>query len=178
MNVVEYAVKFEKLVNFCPHYNGADYEGSKCIKFESGLRFEINQGISYQEIRRFPMLVNKCRIYDEDIGDHLAHYKSLSEKKGKNQYRGNSYSAPADKGNQRVSDEKRPSGGDTLASIKCFKCGELGRRTSECKNKVLRCFKYGKIGHRIADCKSDGLTCYKYGEQGHISTNCHKMKKV
>lgn len=29
MTVVEYAVKFEELVKFCPHYNGRDVEGSK-----------------------------------------------------------------------------------------------------------------------------------------------------
>lgn len=32
--VAEYAAKFEELVKFCPHYNGAAAEASKCIKFE------------------------------------------------------------------------------------------------------------------------------------------------
>ncbi|XP_050890692.1 uncharacterized protein LOC127096120 [Lathyrus oleraceus] len=71
--------------------------------------------------------------------------------KGKHHYRGKLYSAPADKGKQRVSDEKRPGGGETPASIKCFKCGELGHHTNECKNEVLRCFKYGKTSHHITD---------------------------
>lgn len=57
--VVEYASKFKELVKFCPYYNSGTAEGSKCIKFESGLRPEIKQGIRYQEIRRFFVLVNK-----------------------------------------------------------------------------------------------------------------------
>lgn len=37
LTVVEYAIKFEELVKFYPPYNGVTAEGSKCIKFESGL---------------------------------------------------------------------------------------------------------------------------------------------
>ena len=48
MIVVEYVVKFEALVNFCPCYNRVDAETSKCLKFENGLRPEIKQGIGYQ----------------------------------------------------------------------------------------------------------------------------------
>lgn len=84
MTVAEYVAKFEKMLKFCPHYNGATIEGSKCIKFENGLCPEIKQGIQYQEICRFYMLGSKCRIYDEDSRACFAHYKSLSENKGKN----------------------------------------------------------------------------------------------
>lgn len=58
--VTEYTAKFEELVMFCPHYNNVLVEGSKCIKFESGLYPEIKQGIGYQEIRQIFVLVNKC----------------------------------------------------------------------------------------------------------------------
>lgn len=140
-------------------------EGSTCIKFESGLHPEIKQDIGYHEIRQFTMSVNKCRIYDEDIMARFVHYKSLSEKKAKNQYHSKSYNASTDKGKHRASDEKKLSMGDTSTSIKC---GELGHRANECKNKVLRYFKYGKPRQSISDCKNDGLTCYNCGEQGHI----------
>ena len=47
MTVAEYAVRFEELVKFCPHYNIPTAEVSKCIKFENGLRPEIKHGIRY-----------------------------------------------------------------------------------------------------------------------------------
>lgn len=96
MIVVEYATKFEELVKFCPHYHNIVVEESKCVMFESGLRPKI-KGISYHEICKFPTLVKKCRIYDEDSKAKSSHYKSLSERRGKNQSRGNSYSVPPDK---------------------------------------------------------------------------------
>lgn len=64
------------------------------------------------------MLVNKCRIYDEDSKACSPHYNSFSEKKGKNQYRGKLYSTPVDKGKHMASYDKRPSGGETFATIK------------------------------------------------------------
>ncbi|MCI66623.1 hypothetical protein A2U01_0087881, partial [Trifolium medium] len=41
MSVAEYAAKFEDLLRYCPHYNAAENETSKCVKFESGSRPEI-----------------------------------------------------------------------------------------------------------------------------------------
>lgn len=172
MTIVEYAAKFEELVKFCPYYNGAYVEGSKCIKCENGLRPKINHGIGYQEIHRFPTLVNKFRIYNEDYRARYAHYKSVSGRNGENKYKGKPYSAPADRGKQRVADEKKPSGEGTLASVKYFKCGELGHRANECKNNILRCFKCGKTHHYAVGCMIDGPNCHNYSEQGHISTNC------
>lgn len=59
-------------------------EGSKCIKFENLLLPKIKQGIIYQEICKFPTLVNKCKIHDEGCMVHSAHYKSVSDRKGNN----------------------------------------------------------------------------------------------
>ena len=97
-SVGEYASKFEELVKFCPNYNTAGSERSKCLKFVNGLRPEIRQGMGYQEIRQFSVLVNKSRIYDEDSKAHFTHYRNLGDKKGKGQYIGKPYVAPADRG--------------------------------------------------------------------------------
>lgn len=78
--VAEYAIRFEELVKFCPYYNSAEAEGS--IKFENGLHSKIKLGINYQEIRQFPMLVNKCKIFDEDNIAKSSYYKSINENKG------------------------------------------------------------------------------------------------
>ncbi|XP_050885288.1 uncharacterized protein LOC127088774 [Lathyrus oleraceus] len=81
--VVEYAAKFEELIKFCPHYNTANAERSKCLKFVNGLRPDIKKAMGYQQITRFYELVNKSRIYDEDSRGNAAHYKSLHDKKEK-----------------------------------------------------------------------------------------------
>lgn len=47
MTLSEYSSKFKELVNFFPHYNSAEAEGPKCIKFERCLRSEIKLGIGY-----------------------------------------------------------------------------------------------------------------------------------
>ncbi|XP_058783736.1 uncharacterized protein LOC131658461 [Vicia villosa] len=81
-SVFEYAAKFGELAKFYQHYDGPTGEFSKCIKFENGLRPEIKKAISYQKIRVFADLVDSFRIYEED---NNAHYRVISEKRGKSQ---------------------------------------------------------------------------------------------
>lgn len=83
MIVTKYAGKLEELSRFCPYYNGADAEGSKCVKLESELRPEIKYFIGYQEIYQFFVLVNKCKIYDKDKRARSTHYKNASTQKDK-----------------------------------------------------------------------------------------------
>jgi len=66
MTVAEYAAKFEELVRYFPHYQGRDGESSKCVKFLNDLRSEVKQAVNYQGARQFPLLVNMCRIWDEN----------------------------------------------------------------------------------------------------------------
>ena len=76
MSVGEYAAKFEELSRYYPHYHNANGERSKCVKFESGLRPEIKEAIRLQEIRQFSILVNKCRIFEEDHKERLARVRN------------------------------------------------------------------------------------------------------
>lgn len=107
--VAEYATKFENLMNFYLHYKCADAEGSECIKFKSGLRPKIKQGIGYQEILRYSVLGNKCIINDADRRARSYHYQSFSAKKGRDHNRGNLYSASTDKRKQKV--DQKDTGG-------------------------------------------------------------------
>ncbi|XP_028214965.1 uncharacterized protein LOC114397031 [Glycine soja] len=89
MTVAEYAAKFEELVRYFPHYQGRDGESSKCVKFLNGLRPD--------GVRQFPLLVNMCRIRDEDSHDRASYYKStgpMKNKKNGPQHRGKPYSTP------------------------------------------------------------------------------------
>lgn len=177
-SVADYASKFEELVKYCPHYNTAGSERSKCLKFVNGLRPEIKQGIGYQGIRQFSLLVNMSRIFDEDSRACSEHYKSVKEKEGKHQYRGEPYVTRGDKGKHKVEGGKRPSGGENQSSPKCFNCGEAGHRKFECKKEKAKCLKCGLEGHMTSDCRKKEVTCYKCGEIGHYSTNCPKPKPV
>ncbi|KAF1894552.1 hypothetical protein Lal_00039653 [Lupinus albus] len=40
---------------------------SKCSKFKSGLKPKLKMMFGHQEISDFPTLVNKCRMYDDDM---------------------------------------------------------------------------------------------------------------
>ena len=64
--VVEYVAKFKELGRYFPHYQGRYGESSKCVKFLNDLRPEVKQAVNYQSVHQFPLLVNMCRIWDED----------------------------------------------------------------------------------------------------------------
>src|ERR1044072_9988114 len=101
MFVTEYAARFVELAKFYLHFDGANVEFSKCIKFENGLRSEIKKAIGYQKICVFSDLVDNCRIFEEDSN---AHHKIVTEKRSKNHSRGKSYDAPSGKGKQEVAE--------------------------------------------------------------------------
>ncbi|MCI11756.1 GRAS family transcription factor [Trifolium medium] len=100
MSVTEYAAKFESLCAFSPHYNTAEAEYDKCVKFESGLRPDIKHLIGFSEIRDFPTLVNKSRICDEDGKAKSNYYKAVNDKKRKGQDRGKPYGDKSKKGGE------------------------------------------------------------------------------
>ncbi|XP_050897693.1 serine/arginine-rich splicing factor RS2Z32-like [Lathyrus oleraceus] len=104
------------------------------------------------------------RIYDKDSRAQSVHYKSLSEKRGKQLNHGKLYNVPFDKGKQRISYGRRPSVGGASAPIKCYRCGRVGHHANECKSDENKCFKCGKSGHLIADCKTNVPTCYNCRE--------------
>lgn len=98
MTVADYAAKFEELSRFFPHYNGVEAEMSKCIKFGNERHPKIKQFIGYHEIHQFSVLVNKCRIYDEESCVRSSLYKSVNNKRSGNQNREKTYVVPDGKG--------------------------------------------------------------------------------
>lgn len=54
--------------------------------------------------------MNKCRIFGEDCMARTTHYKSLSDKKGRDQSLGKPYVTSANKDKQRVLDGNKTSG--------------------------------------------------------------------
>ncbi|KAI5443665.1 hypothetical protein KIW84_012350 [Lathyrus oleraceus] len=175
-SVTEYAAKFTELSKYYTPYDEATGEFSKCVKFENGLRPEIKQAIGYQRIRVFSDLVDCCRIFEQDTKARAESYQQRVDRKGKNQNdRGKLYAAG--KGFQRQSGMKRPSGGDSSAPAKCYRCGQARHRIHECTSTEKKCFKCGKGGHLAAECRLKTMTCFNCGEVGHISPQCPKPKK-
>ena len=119
--------------------------------------------------------MSSCRIYEEDT---KAHNKVMNELKGKSQQsRLKPYSAPADKGKQRV-DERRPRRKDTPTEIVCYKCNGKGHKSNACPEDDKRCFHCGKKGHTITECKHGDMVCFNCEEECHIGSQCKKPKKV
>ncbi|XP_058783222.1 uncharacterized protein LOC131657888 [Vicia villosa] len=172
--VAEYAAKFVELEKLYPYYNEATTGFSKCVKFENGFHPKIKKAIGYQQIHKFPYLVNSCRIYEED---NKSHREIISEKRGKqHQIRGKPYNAPTGKGKEKATDGKRTSEEGAPADIVCYKCGKPSHQSNACTGEVKRRFRCGKAGHGIADCKHKAAICFNYNEDGQISTQCQKMK--
>ncbi|XP_050875748.1 uncharacterized protein LOC127079410 [Lathyrus oleraceus] len=175
LSVTEYAAKFTELAKFYPHYDGANAEISKCIKLENGLRPEIKKAMGYQKIRVFADLIDSCRIFEED---NNAHYKILSEKRGRGQHsRGKPYETPVGKGKQKVIPGRRTSGGDAPANVICFKYGKPGHKSNVCRLGETRCFRCGMPRHAARDCKQKDVVCFNCGEGGHMSAKCQKPKR-
>ena len=62
MIVVEYVAKFESLVRFSHYLKDNPPDDWKAIKFEKGLKLELQSFISILELRDNLTLVNKCHI--------------------------------------------------------------------------------------------------------------------
>ncbi|XP_050918423.1 uncharacterized protein LOC127135833 [Lathyrus oleraceus] len=116
ISAADYATKFEEMSKYYPYYNGVNAEGSKCVNFENGLLPEIKQFIESQEICCFSVLVNKCRIYDEDNKARSTHYKSAYEKRSTNKNCGKPYVKPSSKEIQKAANDNGNSVGYSFYS--------------------------------------------------------------
>jgi len=110
-------------------------------------------------------------MFDDAEKGKVNHYKAVNDKKGKVHGFGKQYNK--DKGKKK---DVRGGSKPNVADVKCFKCGDLGQYSNDCK-KGESCYKCGKVGHKSFKCKKE-VTCFYYGEAGHISTKCTKPKKA
>ncbi|XP_058741157.1 uncharacterized protein LOC131613511 [Vicia villosa] len=143
-------------MEFLRKYFPKDVSGKKEIEFlelrqgnksvvDYAANFEIKKAVSYQKIRVFADLVDRCQICKED---NNAHYRVINEKRDKSQQgRGKPYEAPSGKGKHKVTDGKRTSGGDAPTGVVCFKCGKVSHKSIVCTADARRFFRYGEVRH-------------------------------
>ena len=77
-----------------------------------------------------------------------------------------------------MAEGKRLSERGNYNSLKCFNCGDLGHRMSDCMRDMKKCTNCGNIGHVAVDCRRGKVTCFNCGEPGHLSSTCPKPKKA
>ncbi|KAF1864542.1 hypothetical protein Lal_00021967 [Lupinus albus] len=161
MSVGEYAAKFEELARFCP-YSELEVDGrSKCSKFVSGLRPKLKMMFTHQEIVDFATLVNKCRMYENDLKvDELATLETLSPRNY-----GLQRNHMRERGKEIVEDDRKPYTTPTghrdrnfqgsrpptfptgrVSTPLCNKCGGL-HHGSTCPGSDNKCFYCKELGH-------------------------------
>ncbi|KAF1869337.1 hypothetical protein Lal_00018430 [Lupinus albus] len=162
MSVGEYAAKFEELDLFCP-YSELEVDGrSKCFKFESGLRPKLKRMFEYQEIADFATLVNKCRMYEDNLkGDVVATPKSISPRNygpQRNHMQG--------RGKERVEDDRKPYTAPTGHRDRNFQ-GSKPPTVPTGGVSTPMCNKCGRL-HYGSTCPRSGNGCFHCKELGHI----------
>ncbi|KAF1887829.1 hypothetical protein Lal_00023837 [Lupinus albus] len=172
MSVGEYSAKFEELIRYCP-YAELELDGrSKCVKFEMGLRPELRVTFGHEEISDFPTLVNKCRIYEDNVRRRDAAAREDNPPKHYGPQRNFSHG----KGKGRMFQEERKpyspptsSRGNTSHGMRTH-----GNAGGSRLNSPSLCGKCGRI-HVGDSCPSTTLSCFSCKEVGHVRRYCPKF---
>ncbi|KAF1866325.1 hypothetical protein Lal_00024331 [Lupinus albus] len=167
MSVGEYAVKFEELARFCPY---SELDGrSKCSKFESGLRSKLKIMFGHQEIADFATLVNKCRIYEDNLkADELATPETISPRNY-----GPQRNHMRERGKERVEDDRKPYAATTRHRDRNFQRSRPLTVPTEGVSTPM-CNKCGRL-HFGTTCPGSGNKCFHCKEFGHIKRFCPKL---
>ncbi|KAF1885864.1 hypothetical protein Lal_00042738 [Lupinus albus] len=171
MSVGEYAAKFEVLVRFCP-YSELEMDGrSKCSKFESGLRSKLKRMFRHQEIANFATLVNKCRMYEDDLKvDELTTPETISPRNY-----GPQRNNMRERGKGRVEDDRKPYAVTTRHRDRSFQRSSPPTVPTD-KVSTPMCIKCGRL-HYGSTYPWKGNGCFHYKELGHIKRFCPKLDR-
>ncbi|XP_016199825.1 uncharacterized protein LOC107640837 [Arachis ipaensis] len=130
MTITEYTSRFEELCRFSRICQGApeDFAEWKCIKYEGGLRSDIQSFLAPMEIRVISELVNKSRIAEECVRN-----------------------AAVAKNDNRES-HQRDHHQNLAPRSQEFKRTENYRPNRQHKNKQGLCYRCGSPRHLVKDC--------------------------
>ena len=140
------------------------------MKFLNDLRPEVKQAMNYQGVRQFPLLVNMCRIWDEDSRDKAAYYRStgqMKNKKNRPQHRGKPYSTLSKEYGNRSNNQR---------TVAIGLVGGSGSKPTNFSTHVT-CYKCGKLRHISSNCAEKDMTYFNYRQKEHIKRDCPYPKK-
>ncbi|KAF1894823.1 hypothetical protein Lal_00028266 [Lupinus albus] len=170
MSVGEYAANFEELARFCPYSELEVDERSKCSKFESGLRSKLKRMFRHQEIADFATLVNKCRMYEDDLKvDDLETPEKISPRNY-----GPQRSNMRERGKGRVEEDRKPYAVTRHRDRSFQRSSPPTVPTDEVSTPM--CIKCGRL-HYGSTCPGKGNGCFHCKELGHIKRFCPKLDR-
>ena len=130
----------------------------------------MKQAVNYQGVHQFPLLVNMCRIWDEDSRDRATYYRStgpMRNKKNGPQHRGKPYLTPPKQYGNRHDNQRTVARGFA---------GGSGSKPNTFSTHII-CYRCGKPGHISSNCPDIGVTCFNCGQKGHTQRDCSRPKK-
>ncbi|KAF1896344.1 hypothetical protein Lal_00049042 [Lupinus albus] len=144
---------------------------SKCSKFESGLRPKLKRMFRHQEIADFATLVNKCRMYEDDLKvDELATPETISPRNY-----GPQCSHMRERGKGRVDDDRKPYVATTIHRDRSFQRSRPPTVPAE-RVSTPMCNKCGRL-HYGSTCLGKGNGCFHCKEFGHMKRFCPKLDR-
>ncbi|KAF1885911.1 hypothetical protein Lal_00016946 [Lupinus albus] len=171
MSVGEYAAKFDELARFCP-YSELEVDGrSKCSKLESGLRPKLKIMFDHQEIADFATLVNKCRMYE----DNLKSVKLATPETITPWDHGPQRNHMRERGKERVEDDRKHYAVTTIHRDRNFQKSRSFTVPTEGVSTPM-CNKCGRR-HLGSTCPGSGNGCFHCKEFGHIKRFCPKLDR-
>jgi len=207
MTVDEYEAEFSRLLRFAGE-GYQDNERMKVQKFQNGLNPEIRHEVKVFEVATLSAAIHKAKVVEKskiDCGNQYAKKSSFLGKRPQSSFYSKSYgqgSGWQGKGKkskytkpiaQQISKEeesktegvicRRCFGPHEVENCKwtpgaCFSCGQVGHRSSECKNPILKpvfCFHCGQRGHQKSQCKEKGKSV---GSSSGSNNNNNKGKSA
>lgn len=141
----------------------------KAIKFEQGLKPELQNFVGILEIRDYPTLVNKCRVAEQKLQvlklekpkDMVAQDVKRFNSEGK--FQKTLRPLPT------INKGKQVQGTSIGTCSGCQKCGRYNAKRA-CPTYQRECYRCGKMGHYARMCKSGAPPQPKSQNQGRVIT--------
>ncbi|XP_016177968.1 uncharacterized protein LOC107620300 [Arachis ipaensis] len=162
MTITEYTNTFEELCRFSRVYQGApeDFAEWKCIKYEGGLRSNIQSFVVPMQIRVFSELVNRSRVAEDCVRRATAEKGSLRMPPKGRQFKRGGF---VPQNNQRQGSSRRPN-----------ISANQGRRQGKQPQQDMSYHRCGK--YHSEPCWFGTGVCYSCGQPGHLASSCPEKK--